>query len=138
MNKGQAFLLKIKVPNNGVVYQTVGGMRINTLSIRNEVVEEAPTSLLTGWKRLWRTLVDQTGRTSVGIVCGGIFMGSSAEAKVRANALAGTFDQYELSFDDGTRLRGTFLIAQLNYAGDFNGERNYTMQLESSGHVEVV
>jgi len=32
-------------------------------------------------------------------------------------------------------MRGTFLITRLDYAGDFNGERNYTLALESSGHV---
>ena len=48
---------------------------------------------------------------------------------------AGTLDDYELSFEDGTKLHGKFLIQRLDYAGDFNGERNYTMQLESSGVV---
>ena len=41
----------------------------------------------------------------------------------------------ELSFEDGARLRGRFLVQRLDYAGDFNGERNYTLQLESSGAV---
>jgi predicted secreted protein len=32
-------------------------------------------------------------------------------------------------------LRGSFLVTRLEYAGDFNGERNYTLALESSGQV---
>jgi predicted secreted protein len=40
-----------------------------------------------------------------------------------------------LSFEDGAKMRGAFLITRLDYAGDFNGERNYTLALESSGHV---
>jgi predicted secreted protein len=64
-----------------------------------------------------------------------MFLGSAAEARFRANALAGVLDDYELSFEDGERLRGRFLIQRLDYAGDFNGERNYTVQLESSGEV---
>ena len=54
---------------------------------------------------------------------------------MRAHALAGTLDNYELSFEDGERLRGRFLVQRLDYAGDFNGERSYTLQLESSGPV---
>ena len=65
----------------------------------------------------------------------GIFLGSAAEARLRANALAGTLDDYELSFEDGEKLRGRFLLQRLDYSGDFNGERNYTLQLESSGQV---
>ena len=65
----------------------------------------------------------------------GIFLGSAAEAQVRANAMNGTLDSYELSFEDGEKLRGRFLVQKLDYSGDFNGERNYTLQLESSGPV---
>ncbi|MFC6911497.1 phage tail tube protein, partial [Novosphingobium lubricantis] len=42
---------------------------------------------------------------------------------------------YELSFEGGQRMRGKFLVQRLDYSGDFNGERNYTMTLESSGVV---
>jgi predicted secreted protein len=49
--------------------------------------------------------------------------------------MAGTIDDYELSFEDGEKLRGRFLVQRLDYAGDFNGERNYTLALESSGAV---
>lgn len=50
-------------------------------------------------------------------------------------SLTGTLDDYELSFEDGEKLRGKFLVQKLDYSGDFNGERNYTLQLESSGEV---
>jgi predicted secreted protein len=49
--------------------------------------------------------------------------------------MAGTIDDYELSFEDGEKLRGKFLVQKLDYFGDFNGERNYTLGLESSGAV---
>jgi predicted secreted protein len=32
-------------------------------------------------------------------------------------------------------MQGEFLVTRLEYAGDFNGERNYTIALESSGEV---
>ena len=61
---------------------------------------------------------------SVSVSASGIFLGSAAEASIRANALAGLVDAYELSFEDGEKLRGRFLVQRLDYAGDFNGERN--------------
>ena len=41
----------------------------------------------------------------------------------------------ELSFEDGAKMRGRFLVQRLDYAGDFNGVRTYSVQLESSGPV---
>ena len=49
--------------------------------------------------------------------------------------LAGLIEEYELSFESGERMRGKFLVTRLEYAGDFNGERSYTLALESSGPV---
>ena len=67
-----------------------------------------------------------------------MFTGSAAETRLKTNALAGAIDAYELSFESGEAMRGAFLIARLDYAGDFNGERNYTLALESSGEVASV
>jgi predicted secreted protein len=75
------------------------------------------------------------GVRSVSVSAAGIFTGSAAETRLRGNALAGTIDDYELSFESGERLRGRFLVTRLDYAGDYNGERNYTLNLESSGAV---
>jgi predicted secreted protein len=64
-----------------------------------------------------------------------VFTGSAAETRIKASALSGALDDYELSFESGERMRGKFLITRLDYAGDFNGERSYTLALESSGAV---
>ena len=128
--KGSAFLLKITDGAVPAVYQTVAGLRTTQMSINSDTV--VTTSKDSGG---WRELLSGAGVRSVSVSAAGIFLGSTAEARVRANAMAGTLDSYELSFEDGEKLRGSFLIQRLDYAGDFNGERNYTLQLESSGEV---
>jgi len=60
---------------------------------------------------------------------------SAAEVRVKANALSGVLDDYRLSFESGETMTGRFLVTRLDYAGDFNGERSYTLSLESSGPV---
>lgn len=128
--KGSAFLLKISDGATPAVYQTVAGLRTTQMSITGEpVVISSKDSL--GWREMLTT----AGIRQVSVSAAGIFLGSAAETKIRANALAGTIDAYELSFEGGERLRGNFLIQRLDYAGDFNGERNYSLQLESSGEV---
>jgi len=128
--KGSAFLLKISDGAASPTYQTVAGLRTTQMSVTGETV--VVTHKASGG---WRELLSGAGSRSVSVSAAGIFLGSAAEAKVRANALAGTLDDYELSFEDGEKLRGRFLVQRLDYAGDFNGERNYTLQLESSGQV---
>ena len=128
--KGSAFLLKIADGALPPAYQPVAGLRTTQLSINGDAV--GVTHKESGG---WRELLSGAGTRSVSVSAAGIFLGSAAENSIRGHALAGTIDDYELSFEDGARLRGRFLVQRLDYAGDFNGERNYTLQLESSGPV---
>ena len=50
-------------------------------------------------------------------------------------ALSGVLASYQLSFEDGSKMTGQFLVQKLDYSGDYNGERSYTISLESSGAV---
>ncbi|MGN3974441.1 phage major tail protein, TP901-1 family [Tsuneonella sp. SYSU-LHT278] len=128
--KGAAFLLKIGDGNVPATYYTVAGLRTTQLSINGDPV--VITSKDSGG---WRDLLSGGGSRSVSVSAAGIFLGSIAETKIRSYALDGTIEEFELSFESGEKMRGKFLVQRLDYAGDFNGERNYTMQLESSGPV---
>ena len=131
--KGSAFLLKISDGASPPTYNTVAGLRTTQMSINGESV--VITSKDSGG---WRELLSGAGTRSVTVSAAGIFLGSAAEMGIRGNALAGTIADYELSFEGGERMRGKFLVQRLDYSGDFNGERNYTMTLESSGLVAQV
>jgi TP901-1 family phage major tail protein len=128
--KGSAFLLKV---GNGAVpvgYGTVAGLRTTQLSINGEAV--TITSKDSGG---WRELLSGAGVRHVSVAAAGIFTGSAAETRIKASALAGTIDDYRLSFESGETMTGRFLVTRLDYAGDVGGERSYTLALESSGAV---
>ena len=128
--KGAAFLLKIGDGAPTPAYETVAGLRTTQMSVNGDTV--VVTHKGSGG---WRELLSGAGTRSVSVSASGIFLGSDAEVRVRSHALAGTLDQDELSFEDGAKMRGRFLVQRLDYSGDFNGERTYAMQLESSGAV---
>ena len=128
--KGAAFLLKIGDGGSPATYDTVAGLRTTQMSVNGDTV--VVTHKGSGG---WRELLSGAGTRSVSVSASGIFLGSDAESAVRTHALAGTLDEYELSFEDGAKMRGRFLVQRLDYAGDFNGERTYALQLESSGEV---
>ncbi|MBA2932984.1 phage major tail protein, TP901-1 family [Sphingomonas sp. CGMCC 1.13654] len=127
---GSAFLLKVGDGTATPVYSTVAGLRTTQLSIAGELV--AITNKDSGG---WRELLSGAGTRSVSVAGSGVFTGSAAEARLKANALAGTIDDYRLSFESGDTITGRFLLTKLDYSGDFNGERAYTLALESSGPV---
>ncbi len=128
--KGSAFLLKVGDGGSPVSFATVAGLRTTQLSINGEMV--AITSKDSGG---WRELLSGAGVRAVSVSGAGIFTGSAAETRLKGNALSGTIDDYRLSFEGGETLTGRFLVTRLDYAGDYNGERNYTLSLESSGVV---
>jgi TP901-1 family phage major tail protein len=128
--RGSAFLLKVGDGETPPAYATVAGMRTTQASINGEAV--VITSKQSGG---WRELLSGAGVRSVSVSGAGVFTGSTAEARLKANALAGVLDDYEISFESGERMQGRFLLTRLDYAGDFNGERTYTLSLESSGPV---
>jgi len=131
--KGSAFLLKVGDGGAPPVFATVAGMRTTQLSVNGEAVNV--TSKDSGG---WRQLLSGAGVRSVSVSGSGIFTGSAAETRIKANALAGLIDDYELSFESGERLQGKFLLTRLDYAGDHGGERTYALNLESSGPVASI
>jgi TP901-1 family phage major tail protein len=128
--KGSAFLLKVGNGATPVVYATVAGLRTTQMSVNGEMV--TITSKDSGG---WRELLSGAGVRSVSVSGAGVFTGSAAETRLKANALSGVLDDYRLSFESGETVTGRFLVTRLDYAGDFNGERSYTLSLESSGPV---
>ena len=131
--KGSAFLLKVGDGGSPPIYATVAGLRATQLSVNGETVNV--TSKDSGG---WRELLSGAGVRSVSVSAGGLFTGSAAELRLKANALGGALDDYELSFESGERLRGRFLVTRLDYSGDYNGERNYALNLESAGPVAAL
>jgi len=130
VERGSAFLLKVGDGAAVPAFATVAGLRTTQLSVNGEVV--VVTSKDSGG---WRQLLSGAGVRSVSVSGAGVFTGSTAEARIKASALAGTIDDYRLSFESGDAMTGRFLVTKLDYAGDFNGERSYTVSLESSGPV---
>lgn len=127
---GAAFLLKITDGSTPPNFQTVAGLRTTQMSVAGQAVVVTSKD-----SNGWRELLSGGGARSVSISAAGIFMGSAAETRIAGNAMTGVLDTYLLSFEDGSTMQGKFLVQKLNYSGDFNNERSYTLQLESSGAV---
>jgi predicted secreted protein len=130
-SRGAAFLLKARTVGTEDQYTTLAGLRAERVRIVGDQV------LASYQGSAWRELADAAAR-SVDVEASGIFVGSAAEKQARNATLGGAILPYELSFESGERLRGAFQIVELEYRGDFNGERNYKIVLASSGDVVAI
>jgi TP901-1 family phage major tail protein len=133
VESGAAFLLKLSDGGAPELFRTVAGMRTTQVSITAE-----PVVVTNKGSGGWRELLGAGGVRAVSVSGAGVFTGSEAELALKARALSGALDRFELSFEGGERLQGQFQVTRLDYAGDFNGERTYTLALESSGAVNAL
>lgn len=128
--KGSGLLLKLGDGGSPEAFTTVGGLRATSITINQQAVDITHKD-----SAGWRDLLGGAGIRSIAVTGSGVFMDSAAEAGLQANILSGSVANYRIVFEDATGFAGGFLVTQLDYAGDYNGERTYTLSLESSGPV---
>lgn len=127
---GRAFVIKLTDGTSPVVYAQLGGLRATGLTIANTTVD-----ITTKDDDNWRLLLANAGDRSVSLSGSGIFKDSSAETLMRGFALDGSINTMQIEFEDNDYFEGDFQVANLEYTGEYNGAREYSVTLESSGEV---
>lgn len=128
--KGADFTLAVGDGVTAETFTVVGGMRTTGLTINNEMVDT--TDKDSGGKR---ELLAQAGIQSFSISAAGVFKDTAAETTVKTNAEDDLIVNYQITFGDGDTYTGAFQITSLEYTGEHNGARQYTLTLESSGTI---
>lgn len=127
---GRGFLIEIGDGQVPETFSPVAGLRSSAITIDAQAVEITNKD-----SAGWRELLSGAGVRRIAVSGSGVFWDSAAEAGLRAAALAGTLANYRIVFENGDRFEGPFLVASLDYSGDHDGERTYTLSLESAGPV---
>ena len=125
--RGKALLLKIDISGT---MTTVGGMRSTSMTLNDEAVDI--TNKDSG---SFRELLPSGGIQSMTITASGVFTDSTAEQTLRSAYGTSSFKSYIVIVPDLGTYAGTFMIASLEYAGEYNGEATYSVTLESSGSI---
>ena len=132
--KGSALLLKIGADNTAApasdTYTTVGGLRSTSISHSEEAVDVTNKDS-TGY----RTLLANGGVQSVSISGSGVFTDAASETTLKGAFGDANFHNFQIFIPDFGTYTGEFMVASLEYAGEFNGEVTYSVTLESSGQV---
>ena len=125
--RGKALLLKVDISGT---MTTIGGMRSTSMTLNDEAVDI--TNKDSGSQR---ELLPAGGILSMSITASGVFTDSTAEQTLRSAYGTSTFKSYNVIVPDLGTYAGTFMVASLEYSGEYNGEATYSVTLESSGSI---
>ena len=140
--KGSALLLKIGDGASPEVFTTVGGLRSTSITMNDEAVDVTTKDSLGH-----RGLLAGGGVNSVSVSGSGVFTDAASETSLKSayfaqqNTSDGSssqtpaFNNYQIIIPDFGTMTGSFMIASLEYAGEYNGEVTYSVTLESAGYI---
>jgi TP901-1 family phage major tail protein len=111
-------------------FTTLGGLQVTRMVVQNRPV--ASDTLESG---AWRSLAGGAGLKQALIEGHGIFTNAASEDIVRANALAGSVNNYKLAFPNGSIVSGAFIVAAYAREGDVEQAEAYAITLESAGAI---
>ena len=127
---GAAFLIKAGDGGGPEVFTTVAGLRVTRFTINNEIIDVTNKG-----SNGARELLAGVGIQSISLAGSGLFTDAAAEETLRANASAGSIDNYRIVAGNGDAWQGAFLIARYQRSGKVDGEEAFAIALESSGAV---
>ena len=132
--KGSALLLKIGADNTAAAsadtYTTVGGLRSTSITHNDEAVD-----VTTKDSANVRELLANGGIQTVSISGSGVFTDAASETTLKGAFGASALSNFEVIIPDFGTYQGKFMLASLEYAGEYNGEVTYSVTLESSGSI---
>ena len=127
--RGKDLLLKLGdggVPEN---FTTVAGLRTKTLSLNAREVDATHAQSAGGW----RELLAGAGVRQASLSGAGVFLNDAAAETIRAAFFNGDIRNWRIVVPGFGEIEGPFLIANLDYAGDYESEATVSLALASAG-----
>jgi TP901-1 family phage major tail protein len=128
--KGRDLLLKVDATGAGI-YQTVAGLRTNTLSFNTQTVDATSQDSVGAW----RELLAGAGLKSAAVKGQGIFKDAASDATLRTYFFNAVIRKWQVVVPDFGIIEGLFQIASLEFSGRHDGEVNFELALESAGDL---
>jgi TP901-1 family phage major tail protein len=126
--KGKDLLMKIA---DGAGFATVAGLRTRRLSFNAEVVDITHAESA----GRWRELLDGGGIKRAAIAGRGLFKDAASDELMRQTFFDGVVKDYQIVIPDFGTVEGPFQIANLEFAGEHDGEVTFEVALESAGEL---
>lgn len=129
--------IKMRVEDSGAGSPTsfivVGGLRNAQVQLNGETVDVTNADSA----NKWRELLAGAGIKSASLNGSGVFKDDATDLAIRTSFMDGTHLRWQFDVPSFARFEGLFQITQLEFAGDHNGEVNYTLTVESAGEINA-
>ncbi|NJC06932.1 TP901-1 family phage major tail protein [Sphingomonas kaistensis] len=129
---GSDCLLRISNGEPTPQYLLVEGLRLSGWKVSQEEVDVSDLS-----DGGWRKLLSGAGLRSLEVKLTGLYLGSEGELRLRDMAFSGVSAECTLSLDQGTAVRGQFIVSELRFDSAVNEEATYASILRSTGPVSI-
>jgi len=126
--KGSALVLKKGTTTSGTA---IAAMRTIAVQINSETVDVTSADDT----NRWRQLLAATGVKSMQITMSGILKDVATASTMIKDAIAQTVDAYGIVASTLGTFNGTWQLTSFEFTGEYNGEAQYTMTLESAGDI---
>lgn len=133
--KGRDVLVRIGdgAPEGGAeIFVAVAGMRARTIRLSSGIVDATSADS----PQAWRELLAGAGTKSAEVTGNGVFRDAASDARMRAVFFNQDAANFELVIPDFGVMRGPFILSDLSYAGEFDGEATFSVRLRSAGELE--
>lgn len=131
---GQDVLIKLEDGETPGQFITVAGIRAKSIQLNAGLVDATHTGSAGGW----RELLSGAGVKSVRVTGSGVFKDDASDGRMRNVFMSRQAVNWKLIVPDFAEFTGPFLISQLSYGGDFDGEATFSITLESAGEMNVL
>lgn len=125
---GKDLLIKIDMAGTGM-FETVAGLRASRIAFNAEAVDATSISSPGGWREILRG----AGVKTASVSGSGVFRDADTDARMRESFFNGETGKFQVVVPDFGIIEGPFLISDLEYSGNYNGEAAFRMTLESAG-----
>lgn len=129
--RGRDVLVKIGDGGSPETFATVAGIRAKTIALSAGVVDgttaESPNA--------WRELIAGAGVKRAEVSGSGVFKDAQSDALLRAAYFNGASPNLQLVIPDFGVLAGPFVVSELAYGGEHDGEATFSVRLASAGAV---
>jgi TP901-1 family phage major tail protein len=127
--KGKDILLKIGDGAAPEQFTTVAGVRARTVSLNARSVDVTDSDSA----GRWRELLEGAGVRQCAVSGSGVFKDAAADALIRQSFWDQSARDWQLVIPGFGVVAGPFLVAALEYAGQYDGEATFALTLASAG-----
>lgn len=120
----------LKIDNGSGSYQTIAGLRTKSFKLGQEQVDTTNSDSV----NKFREMLGGAGIKSLSVSASGVFLDAVADATLLAVYTGQIANRnFQLTLPSFQQITGPFMVADLEYTGEHNGEMTFNVTLESSG-----